>query len=80
MAKLKELPYNLQAEKAVIGSMIVDRTCASDGLGMLELHDFYLNKHQDIFTAIYNLMSNQSPIDIQTITDGFRFRPLYSNL
>lgn len=69
MADIKNLPHNLDAEKAVLGSMIIDKVCASDGLGLLVSDDFYESKHKDVFNAIYNLMIIQHPVDIQTLTD-----------
>ena len=50
------VPFNIEAEKAVIGSMIASKKVCFNALNMLDAIDFYDEKaNQVIFTAIKNL-------------------------
>lgn len=65
------LPYNTEAEKAVLGAMIANKNICSEGLSVLTAEDFYHeNKnHRAIFTAIDNLVNQAIEVDITTLTE-----------
>jgi replicative DNA helicase len=61
--------YEAQAEKALIGSVLIDSTIL-DQLGFrLEPRDFCTKENQLIWTAIDYLYKNDKPIDIVTVTE-----------
>ena len=66
---LNELPYNAQAEQAVLGSALLSRECLYTVFSMLSEDDFYLGKHQLIYRAIKNLFDKQTPVDVLTVTE-----------
>ena len=59
MAKtVNDLPHNIDAEKAVLGSALISNDAALSVLASLEETDFYLGKHQLIFRAMEYLKNN----------------------
>ena len=64
-----ELPYNEQAEQAVLGSALLSRDCLFTVFSSLNEDDFYLGKHQLIYRAIKNLFDKQSAVDVLTVTE-----------
>ena len=55
----RDLPYNEQAEQAVLGSALLSRECLFNVLSVLNEEDFYLGKHQLIYRAIRNLFNKE---------------------
>ena len=65
----RDLPYNEQAEQAVLGSALLSRDCLFTVFSSLNEDDFYLGKHQLIYRAIKNLFDKQSAVDVLTVTE-----------
>ena len=65
----RELPYNAQAEQAVLGSALLSRECLYSVFSMLNEEDFFLGKHQLIYRAIKSLFDKQTPVDVLTVTE-----------
>ena len=66
---LNELPYNEQAEQAVLGSALLSRECLFNVFSSLNEEDFFLGKHQLIYRAIKNLFDKESAVDVLTVTE-----------
>ena len=67
--KSRELPYNEQAEQAVLGSVLLSRECLYAVFSKLNEEDFFLGRHQLLYRAIKNLFDKQTPVDILTVTE-----------
>ena len=65
----RDLPYNEQAEQAVLGSALLSRECLFNVFSQLNEEDFYLGKHQLIYRAIRNLFDKESAVDVLTVTE-----------
>ena len=65
----RDLPYNEQAEQAVLGSALLSRECLYNVLSVLSEDDFYLGKHQLLYRAIKNLFDKQIGVDVLTVTE-----------
>ena len=63
-------PHSLEAEKSVLGSMLISRDAAELAAEMLSASDFYVPQHQDIFEAMTELASRAQPVDSVTIVDA----------
>ena len=46
------MPYSLEAEQAVLGSILVDPSCLSQAAVFVNPESFYLPQHQAIFAAM----------------------------
>ncbi len=64
----RNLPHNLDAEKAVIGSMFLSKYALGTIIEELSADNFYLDAHAKIFDAIKYLAEMGNPIDITTVT------------
>ena len=60
-------PNDVEAEQAVIGSMLTDKEAVSAAIEVLKPEDFYREDNRTIFEAILNLYSRSEPIDIITL-------------
>ena len=69
---LRSLPYNLEAEQSVIGSMLIDKTAISRAVEVLKSDDFYRDSHKVIFNAIFELYQKDTPIDMITLLEHLR--------
>lgn len=64
----KVMPHNIEAEQSVIGSMLISKYAAQKSVENLTNDLFYMDAHDKIFTVIRDLMDNNTPIDITTVT------------
>ena len=62
-------PHDLEAEQAIIGSMLTDRDAVISSIEVLKEEDFYREDNRAIYQAIINLYSKSEPIDIITLKD-----------
>ena len=73
-------PHNIEAEEAVIGSLVIDGEAYYLIDGLITPDDFYLKKHAVIFEAISDLYHRQKPIDLLTISNTLEQRGLISEI
>lgn len=66
---LENIPHNMQAEQAVLGAMIMDRTALITSLEKLRKESFYFPQNQAVFDALRILHGDNTAIDVTTITD-----------
>jgi len=65
-------PHNLEAEQAVLGSMMIDKEAVYTVLGILSPEDFYKESHQIIYNSLLSLEAKGEPIDMITLTEELR--------
>lgn len=67
----RSLPANLDAERAVLGSVLVTQGWSLDVLGsVLQADHFYLEKHKMIYRAMLALSAAAAPIDSLSLKDA----------
>lgn len=66
---MRQEPFSLEAEKAVIGSMILSREFISHAIQCISPSDFYHQTHQDICSSIFELYNTNTPIDVIGLND-----------
>ncbi|MCK5128604.1 MAG: replicative DNA helicase [Clostridiales bacterium] len=62
-------PHNLDAEKSLLGAMILSQKAASQGIERLNSEDFYLGAHARIFESMIELAAKGNSIDLITLSD-----------
>lgn len=67
---IKTPPYSDEAEKSVLGCMMLDKQCVETALFMLSEDDFYIDKNKWIFSAISKLSQRGMAVDYVTIMDS----------
>lgn len=60
-------PHDIEAEQAVIGSMLTDKDAVISAIEVLKEEDFYREDNKAIYEAILNLYNRSEPIDIITV-------------
>ena len=60
-------PHDIEAEQAVIGSMLTDSDAVTSAIEVLKSEDFYREDNKEIYEAILNLYNRSEPIDIITV-------------
>jgi replicative DNA helicase len=65
-------PQATDIEEAVLGAMLVDNDCVSDGLEVLKEKSFYDPKLRIIYAAIVALYNEKSAIDLLTVTEKLK--------
>ena len=60
-------PHDLEAEQAVIGSMLTDHDAVISSMEVLKADDFYREDNKTIFSAMVNLYTKAEPIDLITV-------------
>ena len=63
----RPLPQNDEAEKAVLGSILIDNSSIHEVLEILITEDFYKDAHRKIFDSMIDLEQNNYPIDVLTL-------------
>ncbi|MEE1327401.1 MAG: DnaB-like helicase N-terminal domain-containing protein, partial [Oscillospiraceae bacterium] len=51
----RQAPQSLEAEQAVLGSILIDSRCITDVVGIVKPEDFYLKQNREIFETIYTM-------------------------
>ena len=69
LATEKGLPTNLDAERFVLGSIMIDETVYIQAAGILEPDDFSLEKHRRIFVRMGDLHARGEKIDRVTVAN-----------
>lgn len=67
-------PHNIDAEKSVLGAIILDKDALLEILEILRPDDFYNKMHGEIFTAVTELYKRNEPVDILTVTEELKRR------
>ncbi len=62
-------PQNIDAEKAVLAAMMIEKNDIGDVLTILSSDDFYIDLHAKIFTVCKDLYINNLPIDIISVAE-----------
>ncbi len=76
-AKLYErpMPYSLEAEMALLGSLLIDPRVLSDVAAIItSREDFYSEAHGDIFQALFDVYDKLPDADMVAILDTLRDR------
>ena len=60
-------PHDIEAEQAVLGSMLLDKDAVIAGLEVLRDEDFYREDNKAVFEAIASLYSKSEPVDLITV-------------
>jgi replicative DNA helicase len=62
-------PQNVEAEVAVLGSMLIEEDAISQAIEALTPDAFYKDAHKKIFQCIINLFNQNKAVDIVTLTE-----------
>ena len=67
---VKSFPQNLDAERAVLGGVIIENEAIGRVLEQIRPEDFYREAHRKIFAVMVELYQDSAPIDLVTVSDA----------
>ncbi len=74
--KFKAPPNNLEAEQALLASMLLDREVLNKSADLLLAESFYKKSHQIIFKAMKDIYDSGESVDIVTLADDLQSKNL----
>jgi len=75
----RRLPFSLEAEQSVLGSILIAPEAFNDIAGIVRSDDFYLQEHRDMFLAMQDLFLQSRTIDVVTLIDSLVHLGVYKN-
>src|SRR6516164_6122509 len=70
----RPLPSNLDAERSILGAIILDNNALNAAIEALKAEDFLIPQHRNIFTQMIALGESQQAIDLVTLTEELHRR------
>ncbi len=67
-------PHNAEAEKSVLGAILLNKEAMYEVGEILSGADFYYEKHKEIFEAVETLQRKNEPADVLTVSDELKKR------
>jgi len=67
--QLRTPPHSLDAERSVIGALMMDKDAIIKIADMIHVGDFYKEAHNIIYEAMLSLYENNDPIDVLSISN-----------
>ncbi|MDE6732927.1 MAG: replicative DNA helicase [Oscillospiraceae bacterium] len=73
------LPYNIEAEESVLGSMLIDAELIGDIVQIIHPEHFYSDVNRGIFEAIFSLYTNNRTVDPVTLIDECKLQGVFKD-
>ena len=67
-------PHDIEAEKSVLGALLISSDALSEVIDMVKPAYFYKKEHQEIFSAVISLFNQSVNVDILTVCDELKQR------
>ncbi|HXU49398.1 MAG TPA: DnaB-like helicase N-terminal domain-containing protein, partial [Candidatus Binatia bacterium] len=65
----RPLPHNLEAERSILGAILLDNHALNTAVEKLRTDDFFLPQHRHIFERMVELGESQQAIDLVTVCE-----------
>lgn len=69
-------PQNIEAEKSLLGSLMLDKNAIIKVVDFLLSRDFYKQNHQEIYQAILELFEKGDPVDLLAVSSRLKEKNL----
>ncbi len=73
-------PQNIEAEKCLLGCLMIDPEAVLKVSDFLNPRDFYKNTHQEIYQTIIDLFSKRNKIDILSVSNRLKERKKFEEV
>jgi replicative DNA helicase len=67
-------PHSLEAERALLGAILLERESLPKAIELLRAADFYKEGHRKIFDSMVGLFERNEPVDLLTVSEELRRR------
>ena len=61
-------PQNIEAEKSLLGSLMLDKNAIIKVVDFLQPRDFYRQNHREVYQAIVDLFEKGEPVDLLAVS------------
>lgn len=68
----RDIPFNMEAEQAVLGGALSDSSCVADAAEILVPNDFYFTANKLVFEAVMDLFNENKAIDFVTVQEQLK--------
>jgi len=75
----RQVPHSPEAERAVLGAMLIDSECAPRVVGVLKSSDFHAELNKTIFETMHRMFSFSQKIDPVTLLDQMKKDGVYTD-
>jgi replicative DNA helicase len=72
--------FNLEAEKSVIGAMLLSGDCVSTVIGLVRPDDFYDPRNKELFEAILDIFNANKPLDVVILVNQLNSRGTFGKV
>src|SRR4051812_42047577 len=69
MSAVRPMPHNLDAERSILGGILLDGSAINDAAKTITSADFYVETHRKVFEAMLSLSADGIPIDRVTVKE-----------
>ena len=73
----RQMPHSVEAEQAVLGSLLVQPSCAAQVISALKPEEFYTDMNRGIYETICSMFNFAKAIDPLTLVEEMRHAGLY---
>ena len=73
----RQMPHSVEAEQAVLGSMLIEHRCVPQVIEQLRPDDFYVQQNREIYETIYSMFNYSLTIDPVTVLENMKQNGVY---
>jgi len=73
-------PQNIEAEKSLLGSLMLDKNAIIKVADFLQSRDFYKQNHQEIYQAVVELFEKGDPVDLLAVSSRLKEKNLLKEI
>ena len=70
----RTMPHSIDAERSLLGCMLLDSNSAYLAFESLSADDFYSTQHREVYRALLSMQSKNKPLDVITLTEELSMR------
>ena len=74
---LRQMPHSVEAEQAVLGSMLIDARCVPEVIDQLRSDDCYVRQNREIYDTLYSMFNYSLTIDPVTVLEHMKQNGVY---
>lgn len=72
-----QMPHSVEAEQAVLGSMLIEERCVPDVISRLQPEDFYMRQNRELYQVLYTMFNRFESLDILSVVDHMKQAGVY---
>ena len=73
----RKIPFSVEAEQSVLGSVLIDPKCYDDVAQIIGADDFYIEEHKDIFAIMHQFNLSGKDIDLVALINELVVKGIY---